>query len=155
MKIQYSQITDHIHTLTASQKGAQQIVGGRHVGSRSRSRISGESTDLLLLVLLVLPGGAAVDLDLPSLMCARWWTVPLSSQYRAAERERCRRWRIEVPAHHACQRPTSQSHKHGSRPCIKCARTSIGRSGEAGEAAANTSDIQMKIAPFPQTFSAC
>jgi hypothetical protein len=54
MKIQYSQITDHIHTLTSSQKGAQQIVGGRHVGSRSRSRISGESTDVLLLLLLLL-----------------------------------------------------------------------------------------------------
>ena len=56
--VQYSQITDHIHTLTPSQKGAQQIVGGRHVGSRSRSRshsrISGESTDLLLLLLLLL-----------------------------------------------------------------------------------------------------
>jgi hypothetical protein len=57
--VQYSQITDHIHTLTPSQKGAQQMVGGRHVGShqshcRSRSRISGESTDLLLLLLAAL-----------------------------------------------------------------------------------------------------
>jgi hypothetical protein len=106
---EYSQITDHINAQTPSRRGLLLWSPVPAIMGDIGSRISGEKHGSGAA------GAAVVDLSFPSLMRAEYWTVPGSSQYRAAVVSRCRRWRIEVPAHLSVP---NQSHYRGPGPVL-------------------------------------
>ncbi|KAE9381406.1 hypothetical protein N431DRAFT_440268 [Stipitochalara longipes BDJ] len=126
----YSQITDHINAQTPSRRGlllcspapATTVGGTSAVAEAVKARI------WCCWCCWCCCGRPELSF-FNACLAAGCWTVPRSSQYRAAEVSRCRRWSIEVPAHPSVP---NQSRDSRPRPGARCASDiNFGRSGEA------------------------